>query len=486
MSKIINDDLFEGSKMTFGQHIEELRKVLMKSLVGVVLAMLIALYFAGDVVQFIQVPLTKALTQYYMKKAIAKMSLRPGGLTPEEQVTIEKDQLAPEAVRVDPFSVASAISFAAPTDGDFAFKRYQLSDGELADLDEVLPLARKINDGKDDTRDTYAKAVWDAMQPRDQLIIEALAKQQEPADDSSRDQLLQVLNRVIDKARFREAPAFVKLIEKDSALEKLQEDLPEEPKKPEEDPADELAAESDGKPIAPGESRDDQSRRLNRLLLTRAFPNELKEPRVSLVDLVIWRKIEVELQALSAHEAFLIWLKAGFVLGLLIASPWIFIQVWEFVAAGLYPHEKRYVYIYLPFSMGLFLAGAALAFFFVFEPVLEFLFSFNKLMKIDPDPRIGEWISFVLTLPLGFGVAFQLPLVMLFLNRIGIVSLDVYVEKWRLAILVIFVISMFLTPADPISMLLMAVPLTLLYFVGLALCKWMPKGQNPFTETYEP
>jgi sec-independent protein translocase protein TatC len=117
---------------------------------------------------------------------------------------------------------------------------------------------------------------------------------------------------------------------------------------------------------------------------------------------------------------------------------------------------------------------------------LDFLFSFNASMNIDPDPRISEWLSFVLILPLGFGISFQLPLVMLFLNRIGIFSVGAYLEKWRIAILVIFVISMLLTPADPISMMLMAVPLTILYFGGIMLCKWMPRGRNPFDEAYEP
>ena len=65
---------------------------------------------------------------------------------------------------------------------------------------------------------------------------------------------------------------------------------------------------------------------------------------------------------------------------------------------------------------------------FVFDPVLEFLFYFNKLMEIDPDPRIGEWLGFVLILPLGFGLSFQLPLVMLFLNRIGLVDVKTYMQ----------------------------------------------------------
>ena len=135
----------------------------------------------------------------------------------------------------------------------------------------------------------------------------------------------------------------------------------------------------------------------------------------------------------------MIWMKAGLMSGLILASPYVIYQVWIFVAAGLYPHEKHYVYLYLPISFALFLGGASLAFAFVFQPVLDFLFTFNKGMNADFDPRIGEWLWFVLILPLGFGISFQLPLVMLFLNRIGVVSLDLYLAQWRIAILIIFV-----------------------------------------------
>jgi len=212
----------------------------------------------------------------------------------------------------------------------------------------------------------------------------------------------------------------------------------------------------------------------------------LPPPSNRLVKTRIWRKARGDVQSLSAQEPFIIWVKAGFFTGLLLASPYIFWQLWSFVAAGLYSHEKYYVYMFLPISLFLFWAGAAMAFFFVFKFVLRFLFTFNRALDIQTDPRISEWIGFVLFLPLGFGIAFQLPLVMFFLNRIGIFSIRAYMEKWRIAILVIFVLSMFLTPADPMSMLLMAIPLTGLYFLGVAMAKWMPRGRNPFTEVYEP
>jgi sec-independent protein translocase protein TatC len=96
-------------------------------------------------------------------------------------------------------------------------------------------------------------------------------------------------------------------------------------------------------------------------------------------------------------------------------------------------------------------------------------------MQIDPDPRISEWLSFVLMLPLGFGISFQLPLVMLFLERIGVFDVTGYLQKWRLAVLVIFILSAVLTPADPYSLLLMALPLCVLYFGGIGLCRVMPR-----------
>jgi sec-independent protein translocase protein TatC len=151
------------------------------------------------------------------------------------------------------------------------------------------------------------------------------------------------------------------------------------------------------------------------------------------------------------------------------------------VAAGLYPHEKRYVHLFMPFSIGLFLLGASVAFLFVFKPVLEFLLSFYASMDIDPDQRITDWLSFVLLMPIAFGISFQLPLVMLFLERIGIFNVAAYLQKWRIAILVIFVVSMVLSPGgDPYSMMMMAGPLTILYFLGIMLCKYLPKARSPF------
>ncbi len=191
----------------------------------------------------------------------------------------------------------------------------------------------------------------------------------------------------------------------------------------------------------------------------------------------------IQMKSLNAQETFMIYMKASILVGVVLASPWVFYQIWTFVAAGLYAHERRYVHLFLPMSLGLFLAGAAVAFFLAFDKVLAFLLSFNRMMGIDPDLRINEWMSFVLLLPLGFGISFQLPLVMLFLERIGLFSVKTYLASWRMAILVIFVLAMILTPTgDPYTLLLMACPLTLLYFGGVLLCKVLPRAKSRFAE----
>ncbi|MFM7108594.1 MAG: twin-arginine translocase subunit TatC [Planctomycetaceae bacterium] len=194
----------------------------------------------------------------------------------------------------------------------------------------------------------------------------------------------------------------------------------------------------------------------------------------SLVPVLLWQPLardpRVSITTLSAQEAFGIYVKAALLVGVVLASPWIFYQLWTFVAAGLYSHERRWVWTFLPASIGLFLAGVLLAFFFVFDFVLDYLLAFNAWLGLDPDPRISEWMSFVLILPIGFGIGFQLPLVMLFLERIGVVEAETYAKQWRAAVLVIVLVSAVLTPADPYSLLFLAVPLSLLYFGGILLC----------------
>lgn len=186
--------------------------------------------------------------------------------------------------------------------------------------------------------------------------------------------------------------------------------------------------------------------------------------------------VKASTEALGLQEPFMIWLKAAFVVAIVVASPGIFYHLWQFVSSGLYPHERRYVYFFLPTSLLLFWSGACLAFFVIFQMVIDFLLDFNASMGIGASPRLTEYMSFALFLPLGFGIAFQLPLVMLVLERLGIVTAETYLKQWRIAVLVIAFISMILTPAEISSMVGMAVPLVGLYFLGIAMCRYLPRS----------
>ncbi len=338
MPRIDDEDLFEGSTMTFGEHLEELRICLIRAAMGLAVGVLIGFFLGRPVVHLIERPLKKALGTYYTERAVETF-----------------DSWQPRVAGSDPLPYSRSEVVDAVEQRGLSFE-----------LREVHPqqLAR----------------VLAAAEPRSG----------EPTDDAN------------------DSPA--------------------------------------------------------------AFDTD------SLVPIFLWQPLEkdsrVSITTLSAQEAFGIYMKAALLVGIVLSSPWIFYQLWTFVAAGLYPHEKRLVWTFLPISIGLFLAGVCLAFFFVFDFVLDYLLDFNRWLGLDPDPRISEWLSFVLILPIGFGIGFQLPLVMLFLERIGVFDAAAYASQWRTAIVAIFIVSAILTPADPYSMLFLALPLCLLYFGGLAICRW--------------
>ncbi|MFO0907127.1 MAG: twin-arginine translocase subunit TatC [Isosphaeraceae bacterium] len=174
--------------------------------------------------------------------------------------------------------------------------------------------------------------------------------------------------------------------------------------------------------------------------------------------------------SLAPLETMTIFFGVCLVTGLVIASPWVFYQIWAFVAAGLYRHEQHYVKKFLPISLGLFLAGVFLCFFGVLPITLSFLLEFNVWLGIEPTLRLADWMSFATVLPLVFGVCFQTPLVMLFLERIGVFTVEDYRAKRKFAILVIVIAGAILTPGqDPFSQCLLAVPMIVLYELGILL-----------------
>lgn len=181
------------------------------------------------------------------------------------------------------------------------------------------------------------------------------------------------------------------------------------------------------------------------------------------------------LTGLGVMEAFMVYIKVSLLCGVVLGAPWIFYQIWAFIAAGLYPHEKKLVHVYLPFSVFLFVGGALVCQFLVMPQAVSAMLSFYKWINIDPDLRLNEWLGFAIVMPLVFGLSFQTPLVMLFFNRIGLFGWEVYLSKWRYALFIMACLSALLTPSvDVISMLWLFVPTFGLYMVGVLMCYMLP------------
>ena len=168
-------------------------------------------------------------------------------------------------------------------------------------------------------------------------------------------------------------------------------------------------------------------------------------------------------------EAFLTGIKAAFILALLLGAPWTLYQGWLFVGAGLHPHERGYVRMFLPTSLSLFVTGAVFGYYVLIPYGLAFLGSMGG--DVPTMITLSEYFGLFLTLTFALGVVFQLPLVMMSLTLIGIVPPNVFAEKRRFFILAAFVFGALLTPPDPMTQVMMAVPILVLYEVGLWSCK---------------
>lgn len=475
-----SEDLFEDTRMSFGEHLEELRSVLMRAIAGLAVGFLIAMVFASNIIQFLQNPLEDAIRDFNKTQAERNITAKLGYVPPEIRPRLDNDQLIPRKLKIEPRQLAEVLNQYYPDLAeDPLYDEYDFSPAQLA-LESVPDFSSRL--AKPPEADPVAQLLHGLM-TQEQLGQLEVISQVEEATTEQRGQVLDVLNQVAKRPEVYQASVFDSLIAGADTRSMMPDWIESSVTGLQKQDASALQIM---KEQATETGDEDLVRRLNRVLITESFPRSLSPVQIELVDLEVWESTRINTQALKVEESFMVWIKAALIAGIVISSPWIFYQIWIFIAAGLYPHEKRHIHLYLPISLLLFLSGILLAYFGVFKPVLMFLFAFNASMGIDPAPRIGEWLTFVMILPLGFGIAFQLPLVMLFLNRIGLFEVESYLAKWRLAVLVIFVVAMFLTPADPISMMLLAAPLTVLYFGGIGLCKWMPRTRNPFNEAYEP
>jgi sec-independent protein translocase protein TatC len=170
--------------------------------------------------------------------------------------------------------------------------------------------------------------------------------------------------------------------------------------------------------------------------------------------------------ATNVISPFVVPLKITLMAAFLVALPVVLYQMWAFVAPGLYTHEKKLVLPLVVSSTLLFLIGVAFCYFFVFGQVFKFIQSFAP-KSITAAPDIEAYLSFVLTMFVAFGASFEVPVVVVVLARMGIVSIEKLKEFRSYFIVVAFIIAAIITPPDVVSQLALAIPMCVLYEVGI-------------------
>ena len=172
--------------------------------------------------------------------------------------------------------------------------------------------------------------------------------------------------------------------------------------------------------------------------------------------------------ATGVISPFLVPMKVTLLLAFILSLPWVFYQAWAFIAPGLYAHEKRLVLPLVISSSLLFIAGVAFCYFFVFGRVFHFIGEFAP-QSIAVTPDIENYLDFVMSMCLAFGVTFEVPVVVVILVRMNMVSLQKLREIRSYVIVGAFVIAAIVTPPDVVSQLALAIPMCLLYELGLLL-----------------
>ena len=170
--------------------------------------------------------------------------------------------------------------------------------------------------------------------------------------------------------------------------------------------------------------------------------------------------------ATGVVSPFLVPMKVTLMASIIVALPWVFYQLWAFVAPGLYAHEKRLVLPLVISSSLLFIGGVAFCYFFVFKRVFHFIAEFSP-SSIAVMPDIENYLDFVMSMCLAFGATFEVPVVVVILVRMGIVSIEKLKEIRPYIIVGAFVIAAIVTPPDVVSQLSLAIPMCLLFELGL-------------------
>ena len=185
----------------------------------------------------------------------------------------------------------------------------------------------------------------------------------------------------------------------------------------------------------------------------------------------------------ALQETFLTYLRVSFFAALFVSSPIILIQIWKFIAPGLYKNEKEAILPYLIATPILFLFGGMLVYYLIMPLAIKFFLSFeassiNSALPIQLEAKVNEYLSLVMKLIFAFGLSFQLPVILSLLARVGFVDSVFLKERRKYVVVIIFVAAAILTPPDPITQIGLAIPLLILYELSIFSVKIIEKRKN--------
>ena len=200
-------------------------------------------------------------------------------------------------------------------------------------------------------------------------------------------------------------------------------------------------------------------------------------------DAVLDKNLDRRLIFTALHEAFLTYLKVAFFAAFFIACPFFLIQLWKFVAPGLYNNEKKALLPYLVATPVLFILGGFIVYYLIMPLAIKFFLGFETVAEpgviaIQLEAKVNEYLSLIMRLIFAFGVSFQLPVILSLLARIGIIDSDYLRQRRKYFVVSIFALAAILTPPDPITQIGLALPLLLLYELSILTVKFIEKKKD--------